>query len=255
MDGDGLAESAAALHHAAAVADSGGSSWAVRSAWHHGSWVERGLPSVVALCYFVMLLISLFICVGRADFNFVFYVAGYYLWRIDYWPSSSAMQVLMARMGERRRLPVGLDPLSTARANGGRYGGDEDPYNDSYYDDTGWRGGGPRGASQGGVMTHKTTLRSLELLTLLVAVASVADLFWISVETSSWVCDYDSTLGDCLKSSDPRAAATHHLHQLVTSASIANLALKAVVLAMSVFWIRMTKRRNAEHAAAAAVAE
>lgn len=55
----------------------------------HGSAVYddlpnfRGTPGVVILCIFILLITSLFSCLGRTDFNFVLYLLGYHIWCVE----------------------------------------------------------------------------------------------------------------------------------------------------------------------------
>lgn len=43
----------------------------------------RGSPGLIILCIFLMMLFSMFACLGRADFNFVLYLLGYHIWCIE----------------------------------------------------------------------------------------------------------------------------------------------------------------------------
>lgn len=43
----------------------------------------RGSPGLIILCLYILLISSLFACLGRADFNFVLYLLGYHLWCIE----------------------------------------------------------------------------------------------------------------------------------------------------------------------------
>eukprot|EP00921_Rhytidocystis_pertsovi_P022267 GHVQ01035613.1.p1 GENE.GHVQ01035613.1~~GHVQ01035613.1.p1 ORF type:complete len:281 (+),score=52.27 GHVQ01035613.1:262-1104(+) len=47
----------------------------------------KSLPGCIITLILSMLILSLFICLGRSDFNFVFYLMGYYVWCIDADPS------------------------------------------------------------------------------------------------------------------------------------------------------------------------
>ena len=43
----------------------------------------RGSPGLIILCLYVLLVSSLFACLGRADFNFVLYLLGYHIWCVE----------------------------------------------------------------------------------------------------------------------------------------------------------------------------
>ena len=43
----------------------------------------RGTPGLIILCIFLLLLSSMFSCLGRADFNFVLYLLGYHIWCVE----------------------------------------------------------------------------------------------------------------------------------------------------------------------------
>lgn len=43
----------------------------------------KNLSGTIIICLMIMMLISVFICLSRPDFNFVFYLFGYYLWCIE----------------------------------------------------------------------------------------------------------------------------------------------------------------------------
>ncbi|KAL8439050.1 hypothetical protein Efla_007705 [Eimeria flavescens] len=62
-------------------------SYRLQPAAEQQSWDDlpnvRGTPGLIVLCLFLLLVFSLFACLGRADFNFVLYVLGYHIWCVE----------------------------------------------------------------------------------------------------------------------------------------------------------------------------
>ncbi|KAL8270043.1 hypothetical protein Esti_006035 [Eimeria stiedai] len=50
----------------------------------------RGTPGLIVLCIFLLLIFSLFSCLGRTDFNFVLYLLGYHIWCVESDPKTTA---------------------------------------------------------------------------------------------------------------------------------------------------------------------
>eukprot|EP00917_Polyrhabdina_sp_WS-2016_P014261 GHVP01031248.1.p1 GENE.GHVP01031248.1~~GHVP01031248.1.p1 ORF type:complete len:227 (+),score=22.61 GHVP01031248.1:405-1085(+) len=108
----------------------------------------KSFSGLIIIIIFLQLVISLFICLGRTDFNFVLYLLGYYIFCIDCEKSSETNDILGLRTGDESELPKGFYLYVASRK----------------------------------------MEKSVYYYTLLLAVASLIDFSWVFIAKSSWTC-------------------------------------------------------------------
>jgi len=200
----------------------------------------RSLSGLIIVIILVMIVISLFICLGRTDFNLTFYFLGYYLWCLE----SEAIQI------------APFHPRQLAQ-------------NNNFRDNN-------RGNFRSSWKTHflctRKMYKSVQQYTILLVAASVVDISWLLLAFSTWMCEVEDenrgsalagklaanvvtvsskmnlSVGQnnsgrtwCFTGENSRMALVFGMHQFVLFASVVNLFLKMMTIVLSFVWLSSGK--------------
>eukprot|EP01056_Protomagalhaensia_sp_Gyna25_P005806 Protomagalhaensia_sp_Gyna_25__5805@NODE_856_length_2507_cov_313_895867_g676_i0_p1_GENE_NODE_856_length_2507_cov_313_895867_g676_i0NODE_856_length_2507_cov_313_895867_g676_i0_p1_ORF_typecomplete_len273_score32_26_NODE_856_length_2507_cov_313_895867_g676_i06841502 len=183
------------------------------------SW--KSLSGITVICLMTAIVLSMFACLGRADFTFPFLLFAYMVWCWEStWSSVKITQIPQSSKLEA----VEVKPVSEV------------------YEYT-----------SALIPASSRTIRNVQGATLLLILATCIDAIWIFAAYNAWTCDFSD-----LPSKDPDSPAdplacfnpdtqtpliiTHGLHRWVLRISNVNFFLKVIVIVLSTLWANQQRK-------------
>eukprot|EP01057_Protomagalhaensia_wolfi_P001996 Protomagalhaensia_wolfi_Nauph_80__1995@NODE_2262_length_1145_cov_194_401447_g1767_i0_p1_GENE_NODE_2262_length_1145_cov_194_401447_g1767_i0NODE_2262_length_1145_cov_194_401447_g1767_i0_p1_ORF_typecomplete_len274_score27_38DUF2895/PF11444_8/0_27DUF2895/PF11444_8/2_1e03PIR/PF00399_19/0_38PIR/PF00399_19/1_1e04_NODE_2262_length_1145_cov_194_401447_g1767_i01871008 len=185
------------------------------------SW--KSLSGITVICLMTAIVLSMFACLGRADFTFPFLLFAYMVWCWEStWSSIKITQI--PQLVTNKLEKVEIKPVSEVYE-----------YTSSL------------------VPASSRTIRNVQGATLLLILATCIDAIWIFAAYNAWTCDFsDLPSKDSDAPVDPLACfnpdtqtplmITHGLHRWVLRISNVNFVLKVFIIVLSTLWTSQQRK-------------